>query len=108
MEIIAHDLMDPDGSGRSTRATAAIETAIWQWYRSSSPSAMGTEIDGETNAAYTPQDSAGNNDVGMYLRVVATYNDGKGDGETASAVSEYATIDDISVNTAPQFSAAER
>ena len=72
---------------------------------------MGTAIvdaadDEVTGATYTPKDTAGNSDVGSYLRVVATYTDGRADGDkTATAVSQYMTIDDIADNTAPEFAA---
>ena len=72
---------------------------------------MGTAIlddadDEITTPTYTPKDTAGNSDVGSYLRVVATYTDGRDDGKTATAVSQYMTIDDIADNTAPEFPAA--
>ena len=47
---------------------------------------MGTAIAGAAGAtanAYTPKDTAGNSDVGSYLRVVATYTDGRAAGKTA-------------------------
>ena len=34
-------------------------------------------------------------DIGKYLRVVATYTDGRGSGKTATAVSLYPTIQAI-------------
>ena len=105
--ITAHSLSDPDGSGEDTRGTSSITTADYQWYRTSSKTAMGTEIDGPEAemAAYPPQATAGNSDVGSYLRVVATYTDGRGRNKTATAVSEYPTIGRISNNTAPKFPA---
>ena len=48
---------------------------------------------------------AGDSDVGSYLRVVATYTDGRGRNKTATAVSEHPTIARISNNTAPEFPA---
>ena len=55
----------------------------WQWYRTSSRSSDGTSISGADSRNYTP-DAA---DVGSYLRVVASYNDGHGDGKSATAIS---------------------
>ena len=52
-----------------------------------------------TGAIYTPVAD----DVGKYLRVVATYSDGRGGGKTATAVSMYKTIAAISDNSAPEF-----
>ena len=89
--ITAHGLTDGD--------VATANTTAWQWYRSSSKTAPGTMIAGETTAEYTPATA----DIGDYLRVVATYNDGRGDGKTAEAVSEYTTISAITNNTAPKF-----
>ena len=52
---------DPDADGD-------ITTTTWKWYRGS------TEISGQTAANYTVMDD----DVGMHIRVVATYSDGSG------------------------------
>ena len=113
VDITAHSLMDPDGSGENTRTTRIIPAGItttYQWYRTSSRMADGTKIKitgaDATGPTYTPQATAGNSDVGMYLRVVATYNDGRDDGKTAEAVSEYVTIAQNADNTAPKFPAA--
>ena len=108
--ITAVSLTDPDGNGIATRNNNDIEEndASWQWYRSSSKTATGTAISSPstsgstgTEAAYTPVA----NDVGNHLRVVATYDDGRGSGKMAEAVSEHMTISAINPNTAPEFSA---
>ena len=86
-----------------------VSNLTWQWYRSSSKTAPGTaiEVDGDlaTSATYTVTDSPANdNDLGMYLRAVATYNVDDGPYETASLVSDYpvrAIID--TMNTPPTF-----
>ena len=96
--ITAHDLMDGDGLEQAPVPT-------YQWYRTSSRTSMGTEIDVAETAAYTPQATSGNSDVGSYLRVVATYTDGRGRDKTATAVSEYRTIAENPSNTAPKFPA---
>ena len=52
---------------------------------------------------YTVSDTSTSNDVGMYIRVVATYSDSRGPNKTATYVSEnpvQAARDD---NTAPEF-----
>ena len=111
--ITAHSLMDPDGTADDDRGTATIDVSgdvTYKWYRTSSRTAMGTAIlddadDEVTTPTYTPQDTAGNSDVGSYLRVVATYTDGRGSNKTAEAVSEYVTIARVTDNTAPEFPA---
>ena len=107
VEITAHSLTDPDGTGTNTRGISAITTAEYQWYRTSSRTSMGTEIDGTDaeDETYTPRATADDSDVGSYLRVVATYTDGRGSNKTAVAVSEHRTIAENSNNTAPEFPA---
>ena len=63
----------------------------WQWYRSSSGTSLGTPIDGETFASYTVTDTTGNNDVGRYIHVQATYqvSDDNPDLYRASRASDY-------------------
>ena len=55
----------------------------WQWYRTSSRGSTGSEITNATSATYRPDAD----DVGSYLRVVASYDDGHGDDKIAIAVS---------------------
>ena len=95
---------DPDGA-TAVNTDRGVTTATWQWYRTTSREADGTKIDDAiaTTAAYIPMDTAGNSDVGSYLRVVASYTDPRGAGKTAVAVSEYMTLDDITNNTSPQL-----
>ena len=88
-----------------TDSDGGVTNVRWQWYRASSRSAMGTAIDGDDakSATYIVSDTSASNDVGMYLRVVATYSDNRGPNKTASYVSEnpvQAARDD---NTAPAF-----
>ena len=99
MGITATDLMDSDG---------IAGTPEYKWYRTSSRTATGTEIDGATTTTYPPTDAAGNSDVGMYLRVVATYTDGgpSRGNKTATAVSDYVTMNRISNNAPPMFPSA--
>ena len=86
-----------------TDSDGGVTNVRWQWYRTPSKSAMGTAIDDATGLTYTVSDTSTSNDVGMYLRVVATYSDRRGPNKTASDVSEnpvQAARDD---NTAPEF-----
>ena len=55
----------------------------WQWYRTSIRGSSGTAITNADSRFYTP----GADDVGRYLRAVASYDDGHGTGKTAAAVS---------------------
>ena len=108
--ITAHTLEDRDGNASNARNDKDIseDTASWQWYRSSSKTETGSAISsttaGSTGTADTYAPVAA--DVGHYLRVVATYSDGRGSGKTATAVSEYPTIARLAINTAPEFPAA--
>ena len=55
----------------------------WHWHRTSSRGSTGTAITNADSRFYTP----GADDVGRYLRAVASYDDGHGTGKTATAVS---------------------
>ena len=66
-------LDDDDGPTRIT----------WQWYRTSSRGSAGAAITNANSRFYTPDAD----DVGSYLRAVASYDDGHGAGKTATAVS---------------------
>ncbi len=55
----------------------------WQWRRASSRGSTGDAITNANSRFYTPDAD----DVGRYLRAVATYDDGHGTGKTATAVS---------------------
>ena len=74
-----------------TEFTATLEDdddeptgTTWQWYRTSSRGSAGTAINNATSRFYTPSRNA---DVGGYLRVVASYDDGFDTSNTASIVS---------------------
>ena len=74
---------------------------IWRWTRSSGRSG-GTVIPGATTENYT----ATVDDVNQYLRVTATYEDGRGAGKEAEAVLATrigADDDRPATNTAPEF-----
>ena len=86
------ELTDGDG------VTGSI---IWRWARSSGRSG-GTVIPGATSSSY----AATVDDVNQYLRVTATYEDGRGAGKEAEAVLSGrigAVADRPATNTAPEF-----
>ena len=72
-----------------TEITATLEdgdeptSTTWQWYRTPSRSSTGTAITNATSSSYTPD----TDDVGSYLRAVASYDDGFDTGNTAVAFS---------------------
>ena len=72
-----------------TQLTATLDDddgptgTTWQWYRTSSRGSASTAITGADSQSYTPTAA----DVGRYLRVVASYDDGHGTGKSVSAVS---------------------
>ena len=105
--IVSTGLMDGDGTSADREVSAIPATAAtYQWYRTTSRSATGTAIAGPTGTGptYTPVHLAGSaSDIGQYLRVVATYTDGRGGGKTAKAVSLYPTIRAIQDNQPPSF-----
>ena len=81
---LAAVVTDPDGTLTGT---------TWKWYRGS------TEISGQTANSYTVTDS----DVGMRIRVTATYSDGNGPEENASFTSETPVQAARAENSAPAF-----
>ena len=91
---LAVNVSDDDGTPSNVR---------WQWYRSSSKTAQGTAISGATSATYTAQDKSTDNDVGMYLRAMATYSDARGPNKTASLVSDYPVQVSREDNAKPVF-----
>ena len=105
-------LSDPDGPIPIPDANVT-----WRWYRLSDLAEEGEVILNADNTAelnsatHTPRDRAGANDVDMYLRVKATYEDRRGRRKTAEAVSLYPVLSAIvNENTLPKFAAttAER
>ena len=53
---------------------------------------------------YKVSDHADNNDVGMYLRAVATYTDRRGSNKTAELVSSYRVQPaKVEANSVPEF-----
>ena len=75
----------------TTATTDTPETTKWQWSRSTRATGGWTDVEDVegtdevegTQRSYTPT----KDDVGMYLRAAATYDDGEGKGKSAEAVS---------------------
>ena len=72
--LLTATLDDPDNVGSGS--------VTWSWARSLNRNSW-TLISGETSATYTPVAD----DVGDYLRAIASYTDGAGPGKSALAVS---------------------
>ena len=88
--ILRATVTDPDGP-----ATIVPATTAWRWYRSQSNTGPWTIISDEqgvpvsTTNTYTVSDTANDDDVGMYLRATANYEDRLGTEETAAFVSAH-------------------
>ncbi len=105
--LLTASVRDGDRSGSGNDKIVPPATILWQWYRSSSKTSLGELIDGETAASYTVKDTAGNNDVGKYIHVKATYQVTGKAQESASLASDYpvqATKEQQ--NSLPEFDAA--
>ena len=93
----------PDSDGRVTLSASrpAVGTAVtatltdpntpisnvtWQWSRAATTAGPWIDVPGAVAASYTPVA----NDTGRYLRAEATYDDSRGFGRTASAVTSSA------------------
>ena len=99
--LLTATVTDPDGN-------PADADVSWKWYRSSSSrSSGGSEILNETSNTYTASDDANNDDVNMYLRAEATYEDRRGGTRTVSFDSPNKVRGDIQQqNTAPELVSA--
>ena len=88
-----------------TEFTATLEDddepagTTWQWCRTSSRSSAGSAITNATSPSYTPNPD----DVGSYMRVVASYDDGHGTGKSAEAVSANRVQEAPPAPEAPEF-----
>ena len=71
----------------------------WSWERSTSRTSGWTAVGGVTSASYPTVDA----DANYYLRVTASYDDGAGDGKSASAVSANPVRAPAPGNTDPSF-----
>ena len=101
-------LVDPDGGATdtppiSTSQTDLTDDATWQWERSRNGSSGWTIIEEETSNSYTPSED----DVGAFLRVIAKYNDGQGEGKDARMVSANAVDAKLYRNEPPVFQDAD-
>ena len=76
-------------------------STTWQWYRTSSRGSTGAAITNADSRFYTPVAD----DVGSYLRAVASYDDGHGTGKSALAVSANQVQEAPPVPNAPVFPA---
>ena len=109
-------LTDPDGATTTTDGTFGEipdSNITWRWYRTSDLAVEGEVILNDAGTAkldtatHTPRDRADANDVDMYLRVKATYEDRRGKRKTMEAVSHYPVLAAIvNTNTLPEFAAA--
>ena len=88
-------LDDPDGD--------FVSSTTWKWEISSTGTGGWSTIANATTASYTPVDA----DVGKYLRVTASYDDGHGTGKSAQAAPADAVRDVPPTNDAPEFPSSE-
>ena len=111
---ITATLTDADGKIRNDAGVqetgtdlTAEGTTKWQWSRSTRATGGWTNVEDDdstedvvegTGSSYTPTED----DVGMYLRVRATYADGEGEGKSAEAISANPVQADPS-NDPPMF-----
>ncbi len=72
-------LEDPD---------AEVTNITWQWAKSDMADGTYADIEGATSETYTPT----MDDLDMYLRVMASYDDGVGDADTAMAAPDNAVV----------------
>ena len=101
--VVTAEVTDPDGPDTIDTAT----TTTWNWYRSSSNAGPWTLIDlgdDPTDQSYEVSDAANDNDVGMYLRSVASYTDDRGSNKSAENISDYPVRPaKVQNNTPPKF-----
>ena len=82
-------------------ADGVMGTVMWQWASADAMGGTYTDIDMATMYTYTPMAGAEDDDmdmgdVGMYLRVTATYEDGEGRGKMAMLELMGAVTDELS------------
>ncbi len=76
---------------------------VWVWERSISLGGSWQPITGQTSNSYTPQTS----DIGFYLRVTVTYEDGHGTGKRRSDTPLNKVLPTSRTNTGPTFPVGE-
>ena len=98
-KLVDHD--GGDGVALPIDAAKAdlTDAATWQWARSQSKTTGWADIEDETSKTYTPVAD----DVNMYLRATATYDDGEGDGKNAHMVSVNTVREKPYINASPVF-----
>ena len=96
--IVTATVTDPDGPAPVTNIT-------WKWYRSASKAGPWSLIaNTPTDGTYTASDNANDNDVGMYLRSVASYTDRRGSNKEAENISAHSVRPaKVQNNTPPEF-----
>ena len=82
-------LSDPDGT---------VSSAAWEWERSADGNTGWTALTGATSTVTTSSYTPVAGDLGMYLRVTATYTDPEGSDKSAEAMAANPT------NSAPVYS----
>lgn len=83
-----------------------LGTVSYKWERASTVDGTYTEISGATNTMYT----LGNDDVGNFIRVVASYTDNAGTNESvaSSPTAAVANVNDApTISSGPTFSATQ-
>ena len=89
-EPVTASVSDQDGS---------VTVQSWSWARGTTRTGSFSLISGEDTASYTPVDQ----DLGMFLRVSASYTDAFGSGKSAQGISLFAVSAIPLVNVAPEF-----
>ena len=100
-------LIDADGAPVDRLPITTAETDLteeanntkWRWSRSATKTGTFTDIAGATTANRTPTED----DVDMYLRATATYDDREGEGKTAQMVSDNQVREKDYKNARPRF-----
>ena len=82
-----------------TDPNIASPVATWAWEKSDDKTTW-TTISAATTYTYTPLTA----DVGSYLQVTATYDDGQGVSKSAQAVSDFVVREEPASNEGPSFS----
>ena len=106
--MLTASVTDDDGNAGEALPDIAVEidpaaSLTWKWYRASSSSGPWAEVPEAILATYNVEDTSGDNDEGMYLRVVATYTDRRGARNTAEFVSQNPVQISREDNTDPVF-----
>ena len=100
--VVTATLTDIDNvTSEDLTGTVTPEGIAWKWAKSVNRTY--TDIDGATEATYTPKPD----DVNHYLRATATYMDAQGSDKTEMAISARKVLAPRSTNTAPVFKNAD-